>query len=64
MRVTIEKTGQTRTLRYTGTVAGLLRRLKLNPVTVLVVRNGTIVPETAKVKDSDTIEVLSVVSGG
>lgn len=64
MRVTIERTGQTRTLRYTGTVAGLLRRLKLNPVTVLVVRNGTIVPETAKVKDSDTIEVLSVVSGG
>ena len=64
MRVRIELTGQTRTLRYTGTVAGLLRRLKLNPVTVLVARNGTIVPETAKVNDSDTIEVLSVVSGG
>ena len=64
MKVIEEKTGKARTLSYTGRVTGLLDRLKINPETVLVVRDGTLLTKDAVLKEKDTVTVLSVVSGG
>ncbi len=45
-------------------VTKLLRRLDLNRESVLVVRNGTLVPSDAMLDDNETIEIRPVISGG
>lgn len=45
-------------------VTKLLRRLNLNRESVLVVRNGTLVPGDALLADDETIEIRPVISGG
>ena len=45
-------------------VVKLLNRLDLNRESVLVVRNGTLVPGDAMLDDVDVIEVRPVISGG
>ncbi|MDP4012275.1 MAG: sulfur carrier protein ThiS [Candidatus Nanoarchaeia archaeon] len=47
-----------------STLKDLLTKLKINPVTVVISKNGEVVAEIAKIKDKDKIELLSVVSGG
>ena len=47
-----------------ATVQKLLQHLHLNPETVLVVRNQEVLTETASLQENDTVEILSVVSGG
>ena len=42
----------------------LLDKLEINPVTVVISKNGEIVSELATVNEKDKIELLSVVSGG
>ena len=42
----------------------LLKKLKVNPSTVLVVKNNSLVTESAILKDSDKVRILNVVSGG
>ena len=45
-------------------VIKLLNRLDLNRESVLLVRNGTLVPGDSMLEDSDVIEVRPVISGG
>ena len=45
-------------------VSDILQKLKINPVTVIVSRNGELILETEKLKDNDEIKILSVISGG
>ena len=45
-------------------VSVLLDRLELNRESVLVVRNGTIVPGDGRLEDTDVVEVRPVISGG
>lgn len=45
-------------------VSVLLERLELNRESVLVIRNGTIVPGDMRLDDSDQVEVRPVISGG
>jgi sulfur carrier protein len=45
-------------------VVKLLGRLDLNRESVLVVRNGTLVPGDSMLDDADVIEVRPVISGG
>ena len=47
-----------------ATVATLLAKISINPVEVVVSRNGEIVTEDAPVQDKDQIKVFSVISGG
>ena len=45
-------------------VADLLKKLDINPVTVIISRNNELVLEDEKLKDDDEIKILSVISGG
>lgn len=45
-------------------VSVLLERLDLNRESVLVIRNGTIVPGDTKLDSDDEVEIRPVISGG
>ncbi|HMU80678.1 MAG TPA: MoaD/ThiS family protein [Microthrixaceae bacterium] len=45
-------------------VSVLLERLDINRESVLVVRNGTIVPGDERLEPDDVVEVRPVISGG
>lgn len=45
-------------------VQKLMNRLELNRESVLLIRNGTLVPGDATLEDSDEVEIRSVISGG
>lgn len=45
-------------------VGALLKKLDVNPVTVLVVKNGALVADDARLSAKDEVKILSVVSGG
>ena len=45
-------------------IKNLLEKMNINPVTVLVGKNGEIVPETDSVKKGDKIEIIRTISGG
>lgn len=42
----------------------LLELLKINPSTVILVRNDEVVLEDEQLEDTDEIKILSVISGG
>lgn len=65
MKLKILLPGQTKTAKASAkTVLELLQQINMNPETVIVSVNGKIVPEQTKLKMSDKVEVLRVVSGG
>ena len=64
MDIFIEKTKEKKALKFSGTAKDLLHLLKINPETVIVARNGSLVTLDAKFEDSDKIKILSVISGG
>ena len=45
-------------------VQDVLKELGLNPETVIVVQGRTLLTRDATVRDDETIEVLSAISGG
>ena len=45
-------------------VSDLLKKLSINPVTVIVSRNNELILEDEELKDKDEIKILSVISGG
>ncbi|MBI2659022.1 MoaD/ThiS family protein [Candidatus Woesearchaeota archaeon] len=47
-----------------ATVSNLLKKLDINPVTVIVSRNNDMILEDEKIKNNDEIRILSVISGG
>ena len=64
MKVYNEKEGKERKIKFSGTVKGLLKAMKLNPETVLVARKSELLTGDDNVDDSDEIKILSVISGG
>jgi sulfur carrier protein len=47
-----------------GTVAALLHDLGINPLEVMVARNGTLVPEQAAIGGDDEIRIIRIAHGG
>ena len=45
-------------------VIDLLKKLNINPVTVIVSRNSELILEDEKLENNDEIKILSVISGG
>ena len=62
----VELRNPTRTVEMAGPLAvpALLARLGIPRETVLVIRDGTLVPGDAMLEASDRVEVRSVISGG
>ena len=64
MKLYIELEGKTVSLKFSGTSRQLLKKLKINPQTVLVSRNNELITDDEKLSDKDEIKILSVISGG
>ena len=64
MKVFIERQKKSKNMRFSGTVKSLLKKLRINPEEVIVSANDELVTEEDKLKDSDDVRVLSVISGG
>jgi sulfur carrier protein ThiS len=64
MRVFIERENKRMTLAFIGTGKELLATLKINPETVLIVKNKTVVTEDENLSNTDELDILSVISGG
>lgn len=64
MKVFIERQKKNLNLKFSGMVCELLEEIKVNPETVLVVRNDELLTSDMKINNSDEIKLLSVISGG
>ncbi|MBW2965242.1 MoaD/ThiS family protein [Candidatus Woesearchaeota archaeon] len=64
MQVFIEKTGQKKRIAFSGKASGLLSALKINPETVIIVKNDEVVTDDEQLSESDEIRLLSIISGG
>jgi sulfur carrier protein len=63
MKVYVEKQDKLLELEKKS-VKELLDELKINPNTVIIVKNNEIVLEDEQLDDNDEIKILSVISGG
>ncbi|MBS3152837.1 MoaD/ThiS family protein [Candidatus Woesearchaeota archaeon] len=63
MKIYLEKTNEYKDVEA-STVKELLAKLKINPTTVIVIKNNELVSEDDKVSNKDEIKLLSVISGG
>src|SRR3989338_5056621 len=68
MQVTVffdrENREKTIEISKNSSVKDLLADMKINPVTVIVSRDNSIITEDEKVNDKDKIRLFSVISGG
>lgn len=64
MKVYIQKYDEQKDIKFAGTAKKLMEKLNINPVTVLVVKDEKIVLEDEKLKNKDSVKILSIVSGG
>ncbi len=64
MKIFVEKTGKSINKKFDGSVAELLSLLKINPETVLVARQDSIVTGDEILENKDEVRILSVISGG
>lgn len=63
MKVFIEREDKVKVLKA-KTVKELLKKLGINPITVLVSKNNELVAEDERLDDKDEVKIISVVSGG
>ena len=59
-----ENKNTTLNLDNNSIVSDLLKKLSINPVTVIVSRNNELILEDEKLNNNDEIKILSVISGG
>ena len=66
MIVKVTLRNPTREMVFDGrmSVTAVMNRLQLNRESVLIIRNGTLVPGDAMLEADDEIEVRPVISGG
>lgn len=64
MKVRLRNPNRELDIEGVRSVVALLRRLDVNPESVLVIVNGTLVPRDAELGADDLVEVRPVISGG
>lgn len=64
MEVYVERLEKTIKVRFKGTVNELLEKLGINPEDAMVVRDEDLLTPDDEVYNTDTLRVLSVISGG
>lgn len=64
IKTTHKKEIQEISLKEGSSALNLLEKMGINPETVLVARNGEIVPETQVLEDGDVIDLIRTISGG
>jgi sulfur carrier protein ThiS len=64
MEVYIERLEKRLKLKFKGTVTELLEELGINPEDAMVVRDDDLLTPDDEVYNTDTLRVLSVISGG
>ncbi len=64
MEVYIERMEKTIKIKFKGTVSELLEKIGINPEDAMVVRDEDLLTPDDEVYNTDTIRILSVISGG
>lgn len=64
MNIFIERTQESMEKSFSGPAVNLLKELHTSSEEVLIIRNGALVTEDEVLEDSDTIKLLSIISGG
>ncbi|MEK6974100.1 MAG: MoaD/ThiS family protein [Nanoarchaeota archaeon] len=66
IKVKIQRTKEEKelSLNSKATAKEVLNKLKINPTTVIVTRNREVITENTMLNDKDSLEILSVISGG
>ncbi len=64
MQIFIERTNENKTIDFKGTAEQLCTLLKINPQTVLILKDGELVTEDEELTNTNEIKLLTVVSGG
>ncbi|MPY92001.1 MAG: thiamine biosynthesis protein ThiS [Acidimicrobiia bacterium] len=64
MKVLLRNPSREVELRGPLSVLAVLNRLALNRESVLLIRNGTLVPGDGTLEDADVVEIRPVISGG
>lgn len=66
IKIFIDRENKNKTIELDNNsiVSDLLKKLNINPVTVIVSRNDELILEDEKLNDNDEIKILSVISGG
>lgn len=64
VNIFIEKTGQKKNMVFEGKVKNLLTKLQYNPETVFVTKENELLCEEDPIKNTDSIEIRSIISGG
>ena len=59
-----EREQTTTNLEFAGTLKQLLIKLNHNPETVIITKNNEVIMEDEILTNKDSIEILSVISGG
>lgn len=62
--VFIERAKEKKEIAFEGRIEELLTKLEVNPETVVITKNGEVVTEREFCKGDDTLQLLSVISGG
>ena len=66
VKIFIDRDNLNKTVEFENNtlVMDLLKKLDINPVTVIVSRNNELILEDEKLNDNDELRILSVISGG
>jgi sulfur carrier protein ThiS len=66
VKIFLEKENKKRTFeaKKKQTVESMLKKMKINPQTVIVVKNGQVVTEQETLQEKDELKILSVKLGG
>ncbi len=64
MKIVFEGKPTHKTLKFSGSVKALFKKLKVEDNTALIARSGTLLTVDDNLKDSDEVLIMSVISGG